>query len=91
MSDRLPEGYSSSPDEPFMNEFQREYFTRKLLAKIDATIERTVAGTCGYCAETGKPIGLERPEARLTTSLCIEAQEEHERQERRGSPRTDSD
>jgi DnaK suppressor protein len=54
---------------------------RKLLAKIDQALERLAEGTYGYCVETGKPIGLERLEARPATALCIEAQEEHERRE----------
>ena len=54
---------------------------RKLLAKIDQALERLAEGTYGYCVETGKPIGLERLEARPAAALCIEAQEEHERRE----------
>lgn len=56
---------------------------RKLLAKIDEALERLKEGTYGYCVETGKPIGLARLEARPTAALCIEAQEAHEREERR--------
>jgi DnaK suppressor protein len=55
---------------------------RKLIAKIDAALERLKDGTYGYCEETGKPIGLARLEARPTASLSIEAQEAHERRER---------
>jgi DnaK suppressor protein len=35
----LPKGYSPSADEPFMNELQREYFRRKLLAWRDELLE----------------------------------------------------
>jgi len=56
---------------------------RKLLAKIDEALERLEQGTYGYCVESGKPIGLARLEARPTAALCIEAQEAHERNERR--------
>ena len=31
---------------------------RKLIAKIDAALERLDYGTYGYCEETGEPIGL---------------------------------
>lgn len=55
---------------------------RKLIAKIDQALERLKEGTYGYCTETGRPIGLARLEARPTATLCIEAQEAHERRER---------
>jgi len=45
---------------------------RKLIAKIDAALQRIEDGTYGYCEETGEPISLKR----------IEAQERHERRER---------
>lgn len=56
---------------------------RKLVAKIDEALERIDNGTYGYCAETGKPIGLKRLEARPIASLSIEAQERHEAEEAR--------
>jgi DnaK suppressor protein len=55
---------------------------RKLIAKIDEALERLRDGTYGICADTGKPIGLARLEARPTASLSIEAQEAHEKRER---------
>ena len=55
---------------------------RKLIGKIDEALERLRDGTYGYCAVTGKPIGLARLEARPTATLSIEAQEAHERQEK---------
>jgi DnaK suppressor protein len=127
------EEYRPSDDEPFMNERQRDYFRRKLLAwksdvvaelrttlrhlsenrenhtdladrassdadraielrardrlrklvaKIDAALQRLENGTFGYCAETGEPIGLRRLEARPIATLSVEAQERHERNER---------
>ena len=57
---------------------------RKLIFKIDEALERIEAGTFGYCAETGRPIGLPRLEARPTASLSIEAQEQREKAEARG-------
>src|SRR6202045_2254392 len=33
---------------------------RKLIAKIDAALERLDDGSYGYCEETGEPIGLKR-------------------------------
>lgn len=134
MGVKLPENYRPTQKEKFMNERQREYFRRKLLAwrselledyqetrehlgngdragsdfadmasaetdnalelrtrdrerklvaKIDQALERIDNGTYGYCAETGKPIGLKRLEARPIASLSIEAQERHEAEEAR--------
>lgn len=129
----LPKGYKPSADEPFMNEMQREFFRRKLvawreellqeseetldnlkeggmtvpdisdrasaeadkalelrtrdrmrkvIAKIDAALQRIEDGSYGYCEETGEPIGLERLMARPIATLTIEAQERHERMEK---------
>jgi DnaK suppressor protein len=55
---------------------------RKLIAKIDAALQRIDGGTYGYCEETGEPITLKRLEARPIATLSIEAQERHERRER---------
>jgi DnaK suppressor protein len=55
---------------------------RKLIAKIDAALQRIDDGTYGYCEETGEPISLKRLEARPIATLSIEAQERHERRER---------
>lgn len=55
---------------------------RKLIAKIDAALERIENGTYGYCQETGEPIGVKRLEARPVATLSLEAQERHERRER---------
>jgi DnaK suppressor protein len=55
---------------------------RKLIAKIDAALNRIEDGTYGYCEETGEPIALKRLEARPIATLSVEAQERHERRER---------
>ncbi|CUA83946.1 transcriptional regulator, TraR/DksA family [Chelatococcus sambhunathii] len=55
---------------------------RKLIAKIDAALQRIEDGTYGYCEETGEPISLRRLEARPIATLSLEAQERHERNER---------
>ena len=129
----LSSDYSPSEDEEFMNEFQVEYFRkkllnwkeeilqstketishlqtdsthhpdvadratsetdkalelrirdrqRKLISKIDAALGRIEDGSYGYCEETGEPIGLKRLDARPVVTLCLEAQEKHERKER---------
>jgi len=51
----------------------------KLIERIDNAINRIYNGTYGYCEETGEEIGLRRLEARPIATLCIEAQEAHER------------
>ena len=56
---------------------------RKLINKIDAALRRIEDGTYGYCEETGEPIGLKRVEARPVATLSIEAQEMHEKAEKR--------
>lgn len=55
---------------------------RKLIAKIDAALDRIEDGTYGYCEETGEPISLKRLDARPIATLSLEAQERHERRER---------
>jgi DnaK suppressor protein len=55
---------------------------RKLIAKIDAALQRLDDGTYGFCEETGEPISIKRLEARPIATLSIEAQERHERRER---------
>lgn len=56
---------------------------RKLIGKIEAALLRIDRGEYGYCEQTGEPIGLGRLEARPIATLCVEAQEAHERDERR--------
>lgn len=55
---------------------------RKLIAKIDAALQRLEDGTYGYCEETGEPISLKRLDARPIATLSVEAQERHERREK---------
>jgi DnaK suppressor protein len=55
---------------------------RKLIFKIDEALLRIEDGTYGYCADTDEPIGLRRLEARPIATLCLEAQQRHERRER---------
>ena len=55
---------------------------RKLVAKIDAALNRIDEGSYGFCDDTGEPIGIRRLEARPIATLSIEAQERHERRER---------
>jgi DnaK suppressor protein len=54
----------------------------KLVSKIDSALKRLRDGTYGFCEETGEPIGLKRLIARPIATLCIAAQERHEREEK---------
>ena len=54
----------------------------KLITKIDQAVKKIQDGTYGYCEETGEPIGLKRLIARPIATLCIDAQEKHEKDEK---------
>ena len=56
---------------------------RKLINKIDAALQRIEDGSYGYCDETGDPISIKRLEARPVATLSLEAQELHEKAEKR--------
>ena len=56
---------------------------RKLINKIDSALQRIEDGSYGYCEETGEPIGIKRLEARPVATLSLEAQETHEKSEKR--------
>ena len=55
---------------------------RKLINKIDQALKKLKDNTYGYCEDTGEPIGLKRLIARPIATLCIEAQEKHEKEEK---------
>ncbi len=55
---------------------------RKLIDKIEYALSKIESNDYGYCEETGEPIGINRLEARAIATLCIEAQERHEKYER---------
>ena len=54
----------------------------KLISKIDQAIKKIKDNAYGYCKETGEPIGIKRLIARPTATLCIDAQEKHEKEEK---------
>ena len=56
---------------------------RKLINKIEAALKKIAEGSYGYCEETGEPIGIKRLEARPIATFSIEAQEIHEKQEKK--------
>lgn len=79
---------SSDPSDIGTAEEQRQWQLRllerekKLLDKIDQSLERMARGEYGWCKETGEPIGLRRLLLRPTASLSIEAKERQEKRER---------
>jgi DnaK suppressor protein len=56
---------------------------RKLINKINEALKRIDDGSYGYCEETGEHIGIKRLEARLIATLSLEAQEMHEKKEKK--------
>ena len=54
----------------------------KLISKIDQAVKKIENGTYGFCEETGEPIGIKRLIARPVATLCIAAQEKHEKEEK---------
>jgi DnaK suppressor protein len=78
----------SDPSDIGTAEEQRQWQLRllerekKLLDKIDDSLDALARGEYGWCAETGEPIGLKRLLLRPTTTLCIEAKERQEQREK---------
>ena len=56
---------------------------RKLINKINGALKRIDDGSYGYCDETGEPIEIKRLEARPVATLSLEAQEMHEKKEKK--------
>ena len=54
----------------------------KLISKIDSALKRIKVGSYGFCEETAEPIGIKRLMARPVATLCIAAQEKHEKEEK---------
>ena len=54
----------------------------KLISEIDKALARIREDTYGYCLDTAEPIGLKRLMARPVATLCIAAQEKHEKEEK---------
>ncbi len=54
----------------------------KLISKIDSALKKIKDGTYGFCEETGEPIGIKRLIPRPVATLCISAQEKHEKEEK---------
>ena len=62
----------ATQEEEFSLELRTRDRERKLIKKIDSTIERIEQDDYGYCDACGVEIGIQRLEARPTASLCID-------------------
>ncbi len=62
----------ATQEEEFSLELRTRDRERKLIKKIDSTIERIDQDDYGYCDACGVEIGIQRLEARPTASLCID-------------------
>ena len=68
----------ASQESEFGLELRTRDRERKLLRKIQTSLNKIKSGNYGYCDETGEEIGLKRLEARPVASLTLEAQERRE-------------
>lgn len=62
----------ASQEEEFNIELRTRDRERKLIKKIEDSLERLSADDFGYCEACGIEIGLRRLEARPTATLCID-------------------
>ena len=75
----------ASQESEFGLELRTRDRERKLLRKIQTSLNKIKSGNYGYCDETGEEIGLKRLEARPVASLTLEAQERREISEKQYS------
>lgn len=62
----------ATQEEEFAIELRTRDRERKLIRKIEQSLELLTAGDYGFCEECGTEIGLRRLEARPTATLCID-------------------
>ena len=62
----------ASQEEEFSLELRTRDRERKLIKKIDKTIEQIDADDYGFCEACGVEIGVRRLEARPTATLCVD-------------------
>jgi DnaK suppressor protein len=62
----------ATQEEEFSLELRTRDRERKLIKKIDSTIEKIVQNDYGYCESCGIEIGIRRLEARPTADKCID-------------------
>ena len=62
----------ATQEEEFSLELRTRDRERKLIKKIDSTMERIEQDDYGFCDACGVEIGIQRLEARPTATLCID-------------------
>ena len=72
----------ATQEEEFSIELRTRDRERKLIKKIDQTIERVDTEDYGYCDTCGIEIGLRRLEARPTATQCVDCKSLDEIKER---------
>lgn len=72
----------ATQEEEFSLELRTRDRERKLIKKIDSTIERVDQDDYGFCDACGVEIGIKRLEARPTATLCIDCKTLDEIKER---------
>lgn len=72
----------ATQEEEFSLELRTRDRERKLIKKIDSTMERIEQDDYGFCDACGVEIGIKRLEARPTASLCIDCKTLDEIKER---------
>lgn len=75
----------ATQEEEFAIELRTRDRERKLIHKIEQSLELLTAGDYGYCEECGTEIGLRRLEARPTATLCIDCKTLSEIKEKQNS------
>ena len=72
----------ASQEEEFSIELRTRDRERKLIKKIDQTLERLAEHDYGYCDTCGVEIGLRRLEARPTATQCVDCKSLEELKEK---------
>jgi DnaK suppressor protein len=62
----------ATQEEEFSLELRTRDRERKLIKKIDSTVDRIDADDYGFCDACGVDVGIKRLEARPTATLCID-------------------
>ncbi|OUS17570.1 RNA polymerase-binding protein DksA [Gammaproteobacteria bacterium 50_400_T64] len=75
----------ATQEEEFSLELRTRDRERKLIKKIDSTMELLDADDYGYCDQCGVDIGIRRLEARPTATLCVDCKTLDEIKERQVS------
>lgn len=72
----------ASQEEEFALELRNRDRERKLIKKIDKTLQKIQGEEYGWCESCGIEIGLRRLEARPTADLCFDCKEIAEKKEK---------